>query len=170
MAAGSCARERQGFSPPEGARPATIARMPVVQTTIEVQASVEDAFAYVDNYRTVPEWMFGLVQFEPVGARDHGLGAIFDGTMKVGVPLTSQVEVTAWEQDELIELSSIKGIRNAWQFTFHPVAADRCRVDVHVTYELPGGPIGKGMAAAVKPMVGVAVDRTTAAVRRHFER
>ena len=39
----------------------------------------------------------------------RGVGAQYDGVMKVGVPLKARIECTAWEQDPLLELTSVKG-------------------------------------------------------------
>lgn len=143
--------------------------MPIVETQSDIDAPLSTVFAYVDDYRTTHEWMFGLTQFEPVGAQDHGLGAVFDGNVKLGVNLKSRVQITGWEQDRLIELTSIKGIKNAWRLTFEALGDGRTRMDAHVTFELPGGPVGKAMGAAVKPLLGLAVQHTTDSLKRHLE-
>ena len=44
--------------------------------TVSVPAAV--AFDYVDNYRHVPDWMFGISKFEPVGDRAQDLKDLKD--------------------------------------------------------------------------------------------
>lgn len=144
--------------------------MSQVEITFDVPASAAEVFTFVDDYRKVPTWMFALEQFEPVGEQDQGLGAVFDGNLKLGVPLKSRVQVTGWQQDHLIELTSIKGIKNAWHLTVEPTGDTSSRVTAVVTYELPGGPVGKGMEKVVKPLVEVCVEKSISALRRQLAR
>lgn len=141
----------------------------MVETTAEIAAPVAEVFAYVDDFKNAPEWLYGLTRIEPVGEIAHGLGAQYDGTMKVGVPLTSRIECTGWEQDRLIELKSIKGIKNAQRWEFAPIDGDRCELRAVITYELPGGPAGKAISKAVNPVVGIAIRQTTESLVSRFE-
>ncbi len=45
---------------------------------------VDLAFAHIDDYRNVPDWMFGISRFVPIGDLDQGLGATYDATMQLG--------------------------------------------------------------------------------------
>lgn len=133
------------------------------------EAPLHAAFAYLDDYRTATSWMFGLARFEPVGGLDHGLGAVFDGTFSVKpVKLSSRVEVTAWEQDEVIAFTSIKGFpnRSTWRFTAEGEA--RTKIDVIFTYELPGGLAGRALGKALEPIVGISVRHSDEALRRNI--
>ncbi len=142
----------------------------MVEKDVEIDAPVEEVFAYVDDFSKAPEWLYGLTRIEPVdGEPSHGLGATFDGTMKLGVALHSTIKCVGWEQDRLIEIDSIKGIKNTQRWTFEPLGDDRCRVHAYVTCELPGGPAGKAMDRAVKPFVGIAVTQTTKNLVSRFE-
>jgi uncharacterized membrane protein len=134
----------------------------VVEETAEIDAPAAEVFAYIDDFSNAREWLYGLKQIEPVGGvAQRGVGAQYEGVMKVGVSLKSTIECTDWEQDRLIEITSIKGIRNTQRWTFEPLADDRCRLHAHITYELPGGPAGKAMGKAVNPVVGIAIKHTT---------
>ena len=84
-------------------------------------APVSTAFAYLDDYRNATSWMFGLSRFEPAdGHRDQGLGSVFHGTFSVKpVKLSSTIEITEWEQDEVISFESVKGFRNWSTWRFH---------------------------------------------------
>lgn len=141
----------------------------VVEHSVEIAAPVDAVFAYVDDHSQTQTWMYGLEKIEPVGDQLRGVGAEYDGVMKVGVALTSRIRCTAWEENALIEFTSVKGIRNTQSWTFTPIDDERTRVAAHISYTLPGGPVGATMAAAIKPLVGVAIARTSQNLVRNLE-
>ena len=143
--------------------------MAIVEESVEIAAPVGEVFAYVDDFRNTRDWMYGLNRIEPVTEQVRGVGATYDGVMKVGVTLKSRIRCTAWEQDRLLEIASIKGIRNTQRWTFTATAADRTRVDAWIEYLLPGGPAGKAMASAMKPFVGIAIKHTSETLVRNIE-
>ena len=142
----------------------------VVERTVEIAAPVAEVFAYVDDYSKTRDWMYGLKKIEPVGEQTQGVGAEYDGVMHVGVPLRARIRCTAWEKDRLLELSSVSGIENQQRWTFTPVGEERTRVEARITYKLPGGPAGRAIAAAMKPVVGVAIRHTSESLLRNLER
>ncbi|WP_162251562.1 MULTISPECIES: SRPBCC family protein [unclassified Nocardioides] len=141
----------------------------VVEHSVEIAAPVSKVFAYVDDFSTTKDWMYGLKKIEPVTEQVHGVGAQYDGVMKLGVALKSRIECTGWEQDRLLELTSIKGIQTTQRWTFTAVGADRTRLEAWISFTLPGGPAGKAIESAVKPVVGVAVKHTAAALVKNVE-
>ncbi|WP_158296459.1 SRPBCC family protein [Nocardioides albidus] len=141
----------------------------VVEQSIEIQAPISAVFEYVDDFSKTQDWMYGLTKLEPVTEQRRGVGAQYDGVLKVGVPLKSRVECTAWEQDALVELTSIKGIETTQRWTFTDLGGDRTRVDAWISFTLPGGPAGKAIASAVKPVVGIAVKHSSEALVRNVE-
>ena len=79
----------------------------LIQRAIEAELGmpVDVAFDYIDNYRNVPTWMFGVSEFTPFGEFDQGLGATFDAAMQIGPStLRSKLEVTEWEHREYFEM------------------------------------------------------------------
>ncbi|MFL6160030.1 MAG: SRPBCC family protein, partial [Marmoricola sp.] len=140
----------------------------IVEETVEIAAPVEEVFAYVDDFTNTRDWMYGLHKIEPVTAQRSGVGAEYDGVMKVGVSLTSRIRCTAWEKDRVIELTSVKGIRNTQRWTFTETDGGT-RVDARISYTLPGGPAGAAMAAAMKPFVGIAIKHTSETLVRNLE-
>jgi hypothetical protein len=67
--------------------------MPIeIRVESTFQAPLEVAFAYTADYRNVPDWLYGISKFEPVGENDYGLGAVFDGSMNLGATLNSRIE------------------------------------------------------------------------------
>ncbi|MFD6860286.1 SRPBCC family protein [Rhodococcus sp. NPDC060086] len=131
---------------------------------------VDVAFGYIDDHRTVPDWMFGVARFEPVGDRTHGLGARFDATMRVGPKnLDSRVEIVEWDRSKAIVLSSISGFRTLSSWRFTELGNEQTRLDVVFGYELPGGLAGRALGKLIEPIVGTAVRQTEQALRSQLE-
>ena len=132
-------------------------------------ASVAQTFAYVDDHTHVPDWMFGVEKFQPHGDLDHGLGAVFDVVVHLGLPIRTRIEVTAWEQDRRIELDSVSGFRTESEWTFEPLDDSTTLITSSVTYHLPFGPAGRVMGKVMEPAVSKAVDRSSVALVRLVE-
>ena len=141
----------------------------VVEHSVEIAAPIEEVFAYVDDHSNTRTWMYGLDKIEPVGDTVHGVGAEYDGVMKVGVSLSSRIRCTVWEENRRIELTSVKGVKNTQRWTFTAIDEGRTRVDALITYSLPGGPAGVTMAKAIKPLIGVAVRHSSESLVRAVE-
>ncbi len=129
------------------------------------------AFAYVADHRTVPEWMFGVTRFEPVGDRVRGVGALFDASMRIG-PATfdSRLEIVEWEDNHRIVLSSISGFRTLSSWQFDDLGDGRMRLAVDFGYRLPGGAAGRAAGLLIEPLVGTIVRRTEHALREQVSR
>ncbi len=131
---------------------------------------VGTGFAYVDDYRTVPDWMFGVTRFAPIGTQTQGLGATFDVTMQLGPKaLHSRVRVTEWAKDQVIRLDSIDGLTNSSTWHFSPTSDGATTLTVDFDYSLPGGLLGRALSAIVEPIVGTAIAHTEATLRRKVE-
>ena len=141
----------------------------VVEHSVEIAAPIQEVFAYVDDFTTTKDWMYGLHRIEPVTDQRHGVGATYDGVLKLGVSLTSRVRCTRYEPEKVIELSSIKGIKNSQRWTFTDLGEGRTRVAAQISYTLPGGPAGKVIENAVKPFIGIAVKHTSEALMNNIE-
>ncbi|MDO7868779.1 SRPBCC family protein [Nocardioides jiangxiensis] len=141
----------------------------VVEHSVEIDAPVSVVFAYVDDHDRTRDWIYGLHEIRPVTEQTHGVGATYDGVMRLGVTLTSRIRCTAWEQDRLLEIESVSGIRNTQRWTFADLGDGRTRLSAWISYTLPGGPAGRAVAAAVKPLIAVAVRHTSEALVRNVE-
>lgn len=144
--------------------------MPVVRHTINTSVPRSTVFAYIQDPDNVPTWMFGVTKFEPTGEPRAGLGAVYDAAMRIGPKsLGSTIEVTEWEQDKKLVLTSIAGfdVSTRWHFS----DADEATTQVHVEfgYTLPGGFAGRALAAVIDPVVGQAVRQTEATLRGELE-
>ena len=134
-----------------------------------VRAPLAQTFAFVDDHRNVPDWMHGVERFDPVDGRDHGLGALFDVVMHVGVPIRTRLEVTGWEQDALLEFHSVTGFRTESRWTFEALGADETLVTSRITYHLPFGPAGRVMGKVMEPAVSRASERSSSELVRRVE-
>ena len=141
----------------------------IVEHSVEVEAPVHEVFAYLDDFTNAKDWMYGLHSIVPVEGPTHGLGATFDGVMKLGVSLSSRIRCTGYEPDRMVEISSISGIKNAQRWTFTPIGEDRTRVDAWISYTLPGGPAGKVIERAVNPLISIAIKHTSERLVQRLE-
>ncbi|WP_405179004.1 SRPBCC family protein [Nocardia sp. NBC_01377] len=136
--------------------------MTEVKIVADCAASAESAFQYVNDYRNLPHFLHGIESFTPVGDRIEGLGASFDGRIKLGpASLRSHVEVNRWEKDFAIGIRSIKGFEIDSTFLFHPKGDDLCTIDAIVDYRVPGGLAGRALGKTIEPFVKITVKHTT---------
>lgn len=143
--------------------------MPVIEHSAVADVPRADAFAYVDEYRTVPKWMFGIRSFEPVGDVVHGLGATYAAEMQIGPKvLRSTVRVTSWTENESLTLSSVEGFSTTSTWSFADTEDGGTRLDVEFAYRFPGGLAGRALGAVVEPVVGQAIRHTESSLRREL--
>ncbi|WP_280491743.1 SRPBCC family protein [Nocardia asiatica] len=136
--------------------------MTVVKIVEDCVASAESAFAYVNDYRNLPRFLYGIQSFTPVGEQTEGVGATFDGHMKLGpASLKSRIEVVRWEEGHAIGVQSIKGFEVESTFLFHAKGESLCTVDAIVDYRVPGGLAGRALGKTIEPFVKIAVQHTT---------
>ncbi|EGD56970.1 SRPBCC family protein [Gordonia neofelifaecis] len=144
--------------------------MPGVRQTVTTEAPRDRVFAYVDDYRHVPSWMFGVTKFTPVTEQTSGLGATYEASMKIGPKnLKSTLRVTEWVENETVVLTSIAGfdVQTGWRFADGDDG--RTVVDAYFDYRLPGGLAGRALGAIIEPVVGQAVKQTESALRAAVE-
>ncbi|ALG85408.1 SRPBCC family protein [Gordonia phthalatica] len=131
----------------------------------------EKVFAYVDDYRNVPEYMFGVGRFTPTTDVDHGLGSIFETAIKIGPKeLTSTVECTEWVEGEVIKLESVKGFGadTEWRFADGDEPGTTV-LSVLFGYTLPGGLAGKVLGGLIGPFAEQGVKHTESKIRDAVE-
>lgn len=114
--------------------------MAEVHLSLGCDAPAEVAFAYLNDHRRTPEWMYGLKRYMPVTEQTHGVGATFDATVRVGATLHTRLEVVEWEQNRRLA-------RNH--------AADRLA--------------GRALEKVVEPVVAVALRHVERTIRENVE-
>ena len=134
-----------------------------------VDAPLGATFAYVADYRTIPEWMFGVKKFEPVTENDYGLGSVFDVSLSLGVPITTRIETVEFEEDRVIGMDSVKGFKATSRWYFEADGADRTKVTARVSYDLPFGPAGRAMGKVMQPFVRQAVTHISHHLKANLE-
>lgn len=120
------------------------------------------AFSYVSDYRTVPEWLFGVTRFTPTTSRLSGLGATFDVSASLGITIRSRVTVHEWVDGRVMAFESVKGFKNSSRWELMDDQGGGSTLAVRVTYDLPLGPAGKAVGKTIEPFVAAAVKRTVA--------
>lgn len=139
-----------------------------ISATAAVPLSV--AFAYVDDYRYVPDWMFGMSKFDPLTEQVSGLGAEYETVVNIGPKaLRSKVRVTDWAEDAVIELTSYEGMVNSSRWEFRAVDEEHTKLTVDFRYEFGGGLAGKALAKVIEPLVGEAMRQTEKDLRTKAE-
>lgn len=138
--------------------------MTQVRHEVQVPIARERVFAYVNDYRTVPGWMFGVNKFNPLTDQTSGTGSTFDASMKLGPKtLHTTLKCTEWVENEQITLDSIDGFDVSMSWAFAGEDEDT-RVTVLFDYALPGGLAGRALGAIIEPAISGVIKHTEAAL------
>lgn len=130
-----------------------------VNFQVVCDAPVAVAWEYLSDWRNAVKYMDGMEKYEPIGPLDKGIGATFEGVMRVGpTPLTSKVETVAWDENQLAVYKSTSGVDTITKYRFTELSVDRCEVEYRMVITLPGGIAGRAMEKVIEPLV-----RTSAA-------
>lgn len=122
----------------------------------------ERVFAYVNDYRSVPDWMFGLNKFDPLTEQTSGVGSTFDASMKLGPKtLHTKIKCTEWVENEQITLESIDGFNVSMSWSFADADAGT-ELSVVFDYQLPGGLAGRALGAVIEPAISGVIKHTEA--------
>ena len=119
--------------------------------SIRIDASVEEVFEYVDDWRNPTKFMRGLGRWEPVDpGRDRGVGARFAVILKAGpVNLKGEIEVTEHEPPLRLAYRSVAGIKLAGTWSFS-ADGEGTLAELTNTFELPGGIPGRVLRKVVQ--------------------
>jgi len=137
----------------------------------DVGAPVEVAFTYTDNHLFVPDWMFGVNAFEPIGDADQGLGAIFAATTRLVLrPTRITCEITEHRRNAVLTYR-MRGRRLHGSLTlrFDPLGYGRSALTSEARYDEPRGLLGRLCAGLVDSAVRRALRRTESQLRREIE-
>ncbi|WP_405487318.1 SRPBCC family protein [Nocardia sp. NBC_00511] len=146
----------------------------------DVGAPVEVAFTYTDNHQFVPDWAFGVVAFEPIGDSDHGAGAVFAATLRVGFwHPTVECEITEYRRNAVIEYTlrrrrtgkpaSAGSELCVITLRFDPLGYGRAVLTSETDYRTPPGLTGKLWSKLLHAIVQATVGRTESQLRREIE-
>jgi uncharacterized membrane protein len=133
-------------------------------------APLDVAFGYLADYREVPNWMFGVETFRAVGEKEHGLGAEYDATIHLGLRLHTRIRAAEWEENRVIGMDSVDGVKVRSRWYFAADGPDRTVVTAKITYQLPLGPAGRAMGRIMEPVVRRAVESSADRLVANVER
>jgi uncharacterized membrane protein len=117
-----------------------------VHESIEVQAPLQDVFAYWSNLENFPQIMRNVEEVRVAGDTSH---------WRVKGPLGRTIEYTArtteMSPERGIAWNSVEGeVDTSGQVRFEEVAVGRTRIDVIMNYaDPPGGRVGEVVADAI---------------------
>lgn len=109
--------------------------------SIFILASARDVFEYVNEPRTLPDWMVGMI--ETRNFRGEGEGQQYEWTFKmVGVQLRGENVVVEFVPHERAVHQSIGMISSTWTNTVRP-EGDGVELTIDVQYSIPVPVLGK---------------------------
>ena len=114
--------------------------------SVEVQAPLQEVFAYWSNFENFPEIMRNVEEVRVAGDTSH---------WQIKGPLGKTVEydarTTEMSPERGIAWQSIDGeVENSGRVSFEEVALGRTRIDVAMSYaDPPGGRVGEVVADAI---------------------
>jgi hypothetical protein len=136
----------------------------------DVGAPVEVAFTYTDNHLFVPDWMFGVAGFEPIGELDQGLGAVYTTTGRLALwHPTLECEISEYRRNVLIGYTLRGRISGHLTLRFDPLGHGRSVLTSEAEYAPPSGFLGRVCLRLVDSAVRSALRRTESQLRREIE-
>jgi uncharacterized membrane protein len=111
-----------------------------VRKTVTIAGPVARVFPFFADYANFPRFMAHVREVRAAGGgRSHWVAA-----GPAGIPVTWDAAVTRFEPNRLIAWRSEPGsvVPNAGVILFEPEGGDRTRVDICLSYNLPGGALG----------------------------
>ncbi|MFE3441648.1 SRPBCC family protein [Nocardia sp. NPDC059180] len=136
----------------------------------DVGAPVEVAFTYTDNHLFVPDWMFGVAEFEPSGDIDCGLGARYHTCARLALLRTTLTcEITEYRRNVVIGYTLRGRLSGTLTLRFDPLGYGRSVLTSEVEYTPPRGITGRMLAHPIESGVRSALRRTESRLRREIE-
>ncbi|WP_280268909.1 SRPBCC family protein [Nocardia wallacei] len=153
----------------------------------DVGAPVEVAFTYANNHVFVPNWMFGVAAFEPVGEPGLGPGTLFTTTLRLGMwRPTVECEITEYRHHAVLGYtlrrrrpgkvapahshSAPPGpALGTLTLRFDPLGYGRSALTSEADYRSPRGLAGRLCGGLVDAVVRSAVRRSESRLRRRIE-
>lgn len=111
------------------------------ENSIVIEAPLEEVFAYVNEPRTLPEWMVGMIETRNVIGT--GEGQQYEWTYKMmGIQLRGQNVVVEYDHNQRATHQSIGMISSTWTNTVEPEASGT-KLTFVVDYSIPVPVFGK---------------------------
>ncbi|MFD6398626.1 SRPBCC family protein [Nocardia sp. NPDC060249] len=137
----------------------------------DVGAPVDAAFAYAEDFRHAPQWLFGVTDVAPLGEPDQGLGAAFAVKVRLFgvIPLRSSVEITEYRRNAVIGYTLRGRVYGTVTLRFDPLGYERSVLTSEADYPPPRGMFGRLCHGLVDAAAKSALRRTESRLRREIE-
>ena len=121
---------------------------------VDVEATPEEAFDWVAEFRHVSDVLEGVTKWEPLGSKTRGVGARYDVEMTaLGLPLSNVLRLDRWRRPNEIGWVSESGlIKQEGEFRFTEVNKGAL-IELRIAYEPPAAVVGMFVAQRVDGMV-----------------
>ncbi|MCY7411526.1 MAG: SRPBCC family protein [Salinibacterium sp.] len=109
------------------------------QSSVEVDHSAEEVFAFLADASNNPKWRSGGFEIRHIGGR--GVGAEYEQQFAGpgGRMMRANYRVSVWEEPTRLEFEVTAGpARPHGTFTIHAISPASCRVTFTITLELQG--------------------------------
>lgn len=140
-----------------------------VTVDVEIDAPAAAVFSYLTDYTTAPDYIMGLESFEPITEQTAGLGAKFEGTIKLGARLSAGQECVEYVEGQSFTLKSFKGVSNTMRWVVTPLTDTSSRANLVWEYDLGSGLTGKTLNKVVSPFVKLAANHASSELKKHIE-
>jgi uncharacterized protein YndB with AHSA1/START domain len=115
--------------------------MTTIHTSVNINAPVEEVFAYLADPMNIQEWMVGMT--EVMDVTGSGVGQRYHWKYKMaGVPLRGESTISEHVPNERRVAVSKGGITSTFTFTFAPTEGGT-KLDMDVDYTIPIPVLGK---------------------------
>ena len=143
--------------------------MPSVTAHATVAAPPEAVFAYAADPANPPRYVEGLTTWQHAGGPERGLGSQFRAGLQVGPKeLETTVEITSYEEGRALGWDPVKGFGQSGRWTMTP-DGDGTVIDFTVTYEMPGGILGRLIGGMLGGVVQHSVDASVRNLKAQVE-
>lgn len=140
-----------------------------VTIDLDINSSATDVFNYIADYTKCASYIYGLQYLQPLTDLTRGVGAKFEGKVKMGASLESCVEVTEFEEGVHYATQSFKGVKNGMDWTVTPVDADNTKVRLVWTFDFGSGITGRTVGKLVEPFIKIAAKQSAADLKAGIE-
>ncbi len=144
--------------------------MPDVTIDLDINAPSTDVFNYIADYTKCASYIYGLQYLAPLTDVTRGVGAKFEGKVKMGASLESCVEVTEFEEGVHYATQSFKGVKNGMDWTVTPTGDDSASVRLVWTFDFGSGIAGRTIGKLVEPFIKIAAKQSADDLKSGIEK
>jgi uncharacterized membrane protein len=129
-------------------------RMPEIEESVEIGASCQETFAYINDPEAQVVWQSNLVEYHQETEGDRGKGTRDRGLVRVaGKKISFTQEIVEHDPPHRIAIRSLEApISYELEVRCEELATDRCRVTMHQSVGDMGGFFGRLGDAMVTKM------------------